>query len=129
MDGNVEIMTKWAEMVIRIWEERMLRLRIVGSSPPQLLNSFFHTVQTQANGDVGLIVFTFNWYGRMVDMGVGRGVPLSLAGSASTKRQKAPWYSQTFVVEVRKLTEFLAKQYGIKAAILISDEIGRDITG
>ncbi len=128
-DEKFEIMVKWAETVIRIWEERIQRLGIIGSSPPQLLNSFQHTVNTHAGGNTALIIFTFNWYGRMLDMGVGRGTPLSESGTAESKFKVKPWYSKTFVVEVRKLAEFLASAYAIKGAVIIADEIGRDYSG
>jgi hypothetical protein len=33
-------------------------------------------VQTQANGNPELIIFTFEYFGKFVDMGVGRGVKI-----------------------------------------------------
>ncbi|WP_319228360.1 hypothetical protein [Draconibacterium orientale] len=119
----------WADIVIERWEQKIERLNI-GSSG-QLIKSFYHTVQTQANGNPELIVFTFEYYGKFVDMGVGRGVTIEEV-EFSNRRPKA-WYSKVFFSQLEKLKELLAEKYARKAQLQIlinvekMDEDGKKI--
>jgi hypothetical protein len=109
----------WADIVIERWEQKIERLNI-GSSG-QLIKSFYHTVQTQSNGNPELIVFTFEYYGKFVDMGVGRGVTIEEV-EFSNRRPKA-WYSKTFFSQLEKLKELLAEKYARKSQLAIITEI------
>ena len=105
----------WADIVIERWETKIERLRIGNTG--NLAKSFYQHVQTQANGNPELIIFTFEYYGKFVDMGVGRGVPLSQV-EFSYRRPK-PWYSKVFFSQLEKLKDILADKYGQKAQFAI----------
>jgi hypothetical protein len=61
----------WADFIMDRWETKIERLKIGHSG--NLAKSFYQHVQTQANGNPELIIFTFEYFGKFVDMGVGRG--------------------------------------------------------
>lgn len=111
----------WAEIVIKTWLEKIIRLNINYSHA--LYNSFAHHVITNANGDPERIEFAFLYYGKFVDMGVGNGVSKSEAtelvtGGQSGRRAK-PWYSKTFYHQLQILRELLAEKYAMKASQVI----------
>lgn len=109
----------WAEIVIDKWETMIARLKIGHSG--NLLNSFAHHVATQANGDPERIEFVFEYYGKFIDMGVGRGVPISEVQFSDRKRK--PWYSKTFFSQVKKLGEILSEKYAAKAQATIIENL------
>lgn len=105
----------WANIVIERWEQKIERLKI--GSTGQLVKSFQQHVQTHANGDPELITFTFEYYGKFVDMGVGRGV--TVHQSEFTGRRAKPWYSKVFFSQLEKLKDILAEKYARKAQLSI----------
>ncbi len=110
--SELESMQQWADIVIERWEKRISRLKI--HSTGALAKSFTSAVETDAQGNPQKVLFTFNYYGRFVDMGVGRGVPI--AKVPESKRTPKPWYNRTFFIEVHKLAEIFADRYGRTAA-------------
>ena len=109
----------WAKIVIERWELEMARAGVRGTG--KLLNSFMYTIHSQANGNPELIQFAFNYYGKFVDMGVGRGVTLDTA--ETTKRKPKPWYSKVFWSQFQKLKELMVEKYQIKSTMSIITEI------
>lgn len=103
----------------------MRKLNIVETNA--LATSFVHYIHSAAGGKIDLIEFTYLYYGRFVDMGVGRGVSLITRDIAEHNRQQKPWYSRTFFRELNKLTGFLAENYGEQAAILLKEGNRGDI--
>lgn len=99
----------WAQMMVTIWQDKMIAKNIRDTGA--LLESFKTEVVMSASGDVQKIVHTYLYYGRMVDMGVGRGVPKSEAGSVSGRRPK-PWYNKPYYHSIKVLTEKTAALYG-----------------
>jgi hypothetical protein len=112
---------RWADIVIERWERKIERLKIGHSG--KLSESFYHHVKTQANGDPEFIVFTFEYYGKFVDMGVGRGV--KIADVESSNRRPKSWYSKTFFSQLEKLKEILADKYATKAQLAIITNVER----
>lgn len=119
MNQVANTVADWARITVERWEEKVMQLGIGYNL--DLINSFTHEVITASNGDPELVKFTFEYYGRMVEMGVGRGVPI--AEVPSSNRTPKPWYSKTFAREVHKLAEHLGKAYGQRATTLIVQEI------
>lgn len=109
----------WAKIVIERWELQMARTGIRGTG--QLLNSLKYTIHTQAGGNPELIHFAFNYYGKFVDMGVGRGV--SLETIEISNRKPKPWYSKVFWSQFQKLKEIMVDKYQMKSSISIITEI------
>ena len=111
----------WADIVIQIWLDKIERLRIQYSY--QLADSFVNHVISHSNGDVQRIEFAFNYYGKFVDMGVGKGVSLEDVSSPDVRRKPKPWYSRTFYAEVQKLAKLLAEKYARKGVLVIVENI------
>ena len=135
MDENTDIkltVGAWADIVEKIWLDKIGKLRLRYSG--QLEESFKHEVITNAAGNVERIEFAFNYYGKFVDMGVGRGVKIGdvneqsisrrLEGRGSgNRRAPKPWYSKTIFAERMKLAEILAKKYAHKGSIVIVENM------
>ena len=69
-----EIAQAWAKITIIKWKKK-LAINKVGNSGA-LLQSFQYNVLASAQGNVLKITLLFEYYGRFVDMGVGRGVKI-----------------------------------------------------
>lgn len=115
----------WAEIVVERWENKISRLRIYKSG--DLARSFTHHVISNANGNPELIEFTFLYYGKFVDMGVGNGIKYGEV-EGSNRRPKE-WYSKTFFSEIEKYKEIMADKFGQKAVMTIIDTIDENSGG
>lgn len=111
----------WAEIVIERWEDKIRRLNIGHTG--QLVRSFHQHVYAHANGVPELITFTFEYYGKFVDMGVGRGITVEQVGF-SNRRPKS-WYSKVFFSQLEKLKELLAEKYASNALLAIVTNVER----
>lgn len=79
------------------------------------------------------IRFEFNYYGKFIDMGVGKGVPIgqvkelksvnSRALGIRTGRKAKKWYSRTMAGQIKKLTEVLAKEYSREMVDMVKANI------
>lgn len=108
----------WTEILIDAWLDRIAKLNI--GYYFQLEDSFEHEII--GNGSLPTEVrLMFKYYGKFVDMGVGRGIKLEdvksnrmdfSAGVGGSARRAKKWYSKTFYSEVMKLGEILARKYG-----------------
>ena len=98
----------WAMMMVEIWVEKANAYSI--HHPGDLVKSFAYDVYSAAGGEVDKITHAFNYYGRFVDMGVGRGV--KYGESAASNRKAKPWNSETYWRSVQVLTEKMAELYG-----------------
>lgn len=106
----------WAKMMVDIWQERA---RGYGVHVGELMNSFTDDVVRASNGEVDKITHAFNHYGRFVDMGVGRGVPLERVGD--TSRKAKPFYSETYFRSIQVLTYKMSELYGEEFQALVND--------
>ncbi|MEI7594512.1 MAG: hypothetical protein WCK02_02105 [Bacteroidota bacterium] len=115
--SQVKTAVEWADFVITIWIEQMAKLRV--SNAYLQAESFKHAVISNANGDVNRIIFTFDYFLRFTDMGVGNGVSLSESMKGTSNRKRKMWYSKTFLREVRILVDIIAQQYGKQSQMII----------
>ena len=106
-----EMAERWADIVIERWIRKIQSLNI--GSTGELLKSLEAQVAVDANGDPQKITFLYLYYGIFTDMGVGKNVKL---GSEKGNRKKKPWYSSTFLKEVKALGRLMAERYGYEAA-------------
>lgn len=104
-----ETIQAWAEIAIKEWIQKISSLGI--GHTDQLVDSLAHTAYTNSGGDISRVVFLFNYYGKFVEMGVGRAIPYDWAGSSSVQRTPKPWYTRTFRAEVHRLRELLQEKY------------------
>ena len=112
-----QIIHQWANFVIQIWQQRVIAVGIKQDSA--LARSFANTIYANAGGDTAKIEYAFNWYGKMADMGVGRGTKLEQVGQ--TTRKKYPWFSTTFLLEVKKLANMIARFKAEEATLVITE--------
>jgi len=110
--SNVDL-ERWAAITIEKWEFALSKNNLIYSG--DLLRSFQAVVHSEANGNNALISFAFNYYLRMLDMGVGKGVSLDEAGRGSGRR-KYPVFNKIFYAELMRLGELLTKMYADKGA-------------
>ncbi len=110
----------WAKMMVSIWQDKIAQLRVRDTG--ELFSSFVTEVVTQSGGDIDKIVYSYLYYGRMVDMGVGRGVSMADAGSGSG-REKKPWYNKSWYHSVKVLTEKRAELYGEDFQLIIMEAL------
>jgi hypothetical protein len=113
----------WAKIVIERWEQKIEMLKIGHSG--KLADSFYQNVITQADGNPEKIEFAFEYYGKFVDMGVGRGVPLGKVESENNYRKRKPWYSPIFFGQVKELAKILAEKYAYHAQLGIVTNVER----
>ena len=107
---------RWAAITIEKFEFAISERNLIYSG--DLLKSFVATVHADADGDNALISFAFNYYLRMLDMGVGKGVNYDDAGKGSGRR-KYPVFNKIFYAEMMKLGELLTEMYAKKGAEII----------
>ena len=98
------------------------------------------TELVKSGGSVQQMLTRFRQYGRFVDMGVGRGVPIGAAGTGAFsaartddgklkryRRRKKPWYSKTYFHEVQKIKELYAREFGNTIPVAIQEELSATI--
>jgi len=127
-----EIADMWAKITIKRWRKKLRTLRIGNSR--ELYKSFAKDVIGAANGDLIKIEFAFHYYGKFVDMGVGKGTPISgvkenrtarsMQGKMLGNRRRAKkWYSKTFYAESMRLIEIMSEHYSNLGSVAITENI------
>ncbi len=127
-----EIAEAWAKITIIKWKKKLASNKIGDTGT--LLKSFKYNVLASAQGNVLKITLLFEYYGRFVDMGVGKGVKIGDVKESATsrrlsgkmlgnRRRPKKWYSKTFHAEVMKLSEIFAKEYGHKGVMAITENV------
>jgi hypothetical protein len=130
---TLEVADAWAFFTIRIWKEKLQKLRIGHTG--QLESSFLKEIIGTPDGGVISIQFAFKYSGKFVDMGVGKGTKIGGVSENRTsralegrmlgnRRRPKKWYGKTFYAEVATLKEILAKEYGHKGSLVIAENIG-----
>jgi hypothetical protein len=102
--GSIEF---WQKYTIKDWKKNIQKMRIGHSGA--LVNSFLSNLVMKSGGNEYKINFSFLYYGKFVDMGVGKGVPM---GRKDTKRKPKKWYARALTYNINKLTLILRKNYG-----------------
>jgi hypothetical protein len=130
---TLEVADAWAFFTIKIWKEKLQKLRI--GQTGALESSFLKEVIGTPQGGVISIQFAFKYSGKFVDMGVGKGTKIGGVSENRTsralegrmlgnRRRPKKWYGKTFYAEVATLKEILAKEYGHKGSLVITENIG-----
>lgn len=119
---NIELTIQaWSEIVIKNWLDKIEKLNIYSTF--QLHDSFTHHIISNAGGDIARIEFAFNYYGKFIDMGVGKGVKIEDVTNTDNRRRPKKWYSKVLYSEFMKLKELLAEKYAKKGALAIIENI------
>lgn len=130
---NVRVtLQAWADITLKNWLEKIKQKKIGQSG--DLAKSFSRQLITSANGDVAKIKFAFEYYGVMVDMGVGGGTKIGdvkenmtarrLEGKKNGNRRRAKkWKSKSLYADVLALGELMGSKYAHLAAIGVAETI------
>lgn len=114
---------RWAEGVIRAWENQIVALRIGSGSPRTLARRFEAHVVWHAGGDIRRIEFAFAYYLKFVNWGVGRGVTIdnrdTMIAAGLTVRRPKPWYHRVFFSELKHLQTIVARKLGENVTAMI----------
>ena len=121
MDGLNVTVKAWADIVIQNWIDKIYKLQVYHSHTlvRELAEDFALHIVSNSGGNPDAIEFAFRYYGKFVDMGVGRGAPLGSTNKRKTKR----WFSATFYAEINQLSGILAEKYAFKGSLAISNGI------
>jgi hypothetical protein len=118
--NNFKTLKDWADIVLERFELKISKLQV--NDTGELLKSFTSQLYRDSAGDVEKITFTFLYYGRFPDMGVGKGVKFGQAGKGNNRIIK-PWFSKTFFGQVYKMGKILAENTGQQAQIMILENM------
>ena len=129
----LETVDAWGHFTIKIWQEKLAKYKIGRSG--RLNTSFSKSIAGTAKGENIVIRFQFLYYGKFIDMGVGKGTPLggvkenktsrALSGKMTGNRRfPKKWYSKTLFAETATLKEILARDFAHKGALTIIENIG-----
>jgi len=130
--AKAQIANMWAKITIKRWRKKLRAMRI--GDTKELYRSFTKNVIGAANGDVMKIDFAFHYYGKFVDMGVGRGTSISGVKENRTarrlegrmlgnRRRPKKWYSKTFYAESKRLVEIMGEHYSDLGSVTITENI------
>jgi len=111
----------WADITITSFEEKMHALGI--NDTFALSDSFESHVFMEAGGDISKIEFMYNFYGKYIELAVGKGVPFGDVGITSGGRKKRLWYTPVFFRHVKRLGEILLEKYGRKSQLVIIENL------
>ena len=125
-------MQAWAEKMVEIWRERIIRLGVIDTG--QLHEKFSQAVQGNTSTDMHVIMHKFMMYGIYQDVGVGRGYTPGNGGQLHfmdpsdpdyTNKHRKPreWFSRAYYASVMVLREQMAYMYGQEFAGLLSNAI------
>ncbi|HMT28923.1 MAG TPA: hypothetical protein PKD91_06570 [Bacteroidia bacterium] len=123
-----EVITEWLAIAVERFQQSIKEKKI--GVTKSLFNSFITNILSSSGGNISRVEIQFLFYGRYIDMGVGRGFPIG--GRRTNKdfdrfrskdgrlkqmgRKPKKWYSKTRAYEVGQLTRLLAEQYGMQTA-------------
>ncbi len=114
----------WADIVI---EKFLRKAHELGIPDGQLLSSFTNHVIWNADGDLQKIQFAFAYYGKMVDMGVGKGVKATERRTmfivGQTKRQPKPFFTSVFYKQVEVLNHIISERITERLRLDVSQKI------
>jgi hypothetical protein len=124
-----KVATDWAMITIQRFK-RQIDKRKIGQTG-KLFNSFVSNIIKNSDGTPWKIELSFLFYGRFVDMGVGKGVKVGRIQEEKTLRGRAaifkqprkakPWYSKTKAAETRALAEVMAREFKVKGINVFED--------
>jgi hypothetical protein len=116
-----QTITDWAARVLDIWGAKMAQLGISNAS--QHASSLMYTAMAAAGGDISKIEFMFEYILKFTDMGVGRGVTFAGRSQSGTRRLQKQWFNKTFMLEVKKLSNILARYYAHSGILYVKETI------
>jgi len=130
---RIQLCEDWAKYTAQRLQKSIARFKIGASG--SLNYSILYQLMGISGGDVGSIKHEFNYYGKFVDMGVGRGTKIeSVMGNADIisliggkSRRPKRWLSKTYYAEVAELSSLLSAKYGDQYTNIIKEQITKSV--
>lgn len=123
------LVTEWAKYTVHHLYEALNNYDISISGP------LFRSIQnelTRNGGHIEKVLTKFFQYGRFLDMGVGRGVPIGAAGTSafsaarndngslkSYRRKAKKWFSKSYYADVQRFKELYIRTFNNQIPIQI----------
>ena len=127
-----QVISDWARYTIERLQKSIVTKKIGVSG--SLNYSLLYHLASLAGGDVSSVTLNFNYYGRFVDMGVGRGHKIesvksnadiySLVGGG---RRPKKWLGKTLYGEVAALRDIMSTHYGEEGVQILKDSITQSL--
>ncbi|QTE38486.1 hypothetical protein J3L18_05260 [Mucilaginibacter gossypii] len=130
---------KWAEILTDRLHNALDKYNIGKLDGPLWMS--IHAAVIAAGGDAEKVITRFLQYGRFIDMGVGRGVPIGLAGTGAfsaarnddgtlrrNRRRKKVWYSKTYYADVMRFKELYLQIFNQQVPGQITEALAGDIS-
>lgn len=126
--SNESDIAVWADALIQKWQSKINTLGIQGTG--DLVRSFRFIVEWESRMVSATAVeflkrvqFTFNYYGKMLDYGLGRGMDFKTRfapGTSPTQypRKRKPWIADAYVAERKVFAKMVSQQAQTYAASL-----------
>jgi hypothetical protein len=124
------LVENWARFTVERFEKKIDKFKI--NRTGDLVKSLKHSRTPNS------VKFQFLYYGRFVDMGVGRGQKIGQtkenrsvhARALGMRSHRGPkkWYSPTMSGQVKKLAELMASEFGREAATFVQKNISIPFT-
>jgi hypothetical protein len=129
-----KVVDDWARYAAERLQKSIIKHKIGHSG--SLSYSVLYDLKAMSTGEVTSTVHEFNYYGKFVDMGVGRGQKIEdvktngdLISVVGHGRRPKKWFSRTFYAEFHALGEILAKKYGEDYQRVVKESItGKDVS-
>lgn len=133
-NGMIE---SWAKITVQQLIKNLDKYKIGVSQ--QLRESLKYTIVKDSQNFVDRVTFSFNLYGRFVDMGVGKGNGLGAAKESKRYREanglkgvgpghlrkKKPWESKGFTSQSFRLQELLAEMMQSMITTEVADSLSK----
>lgn len=105
----------WAEIVVKEW---LKKARAMNVHEGHLLTSFLSHVISNSNGDPVRVKFAFEWYGNMVNWGLGKSVSVgtkdTMISGGLTKRREKPFISDVFYKQLNVLRHLMEQKLAMQ---------------
>ncbi len=125
--GTVEA---WVRYTVNDWKKEIVKKKIGRSG--QLVQSFRTQIFFGKDAELIEATFRFKFYGRFVDMGVGKGTKIgdvaenkitrSLQGRKAAPRRAKKWYSSKLFYNVNRLQELMTEKFALAGKDLVISE-------
>lgn len=128
-----KVISDWARYTIERLQKSIDK-RHIGDTGSLRYSLLYH-LAALAGGGVESVKLEFNYYGKFLDMGVGRGQKIESVKSnrevynlVGGGRRPKQWFSKTLWGEVAALTELLSVKYGDQGTRMIKESIQQPIS-
>jgi hypothetical protein len=123
----------WARYAVRDWQRELDAKLSKPANSNSLRNGIKYSLMFKGDELVN-VHFQFPYYGRFVDMGVGKGVKIGDVGElkisrrlsgkqTGNRRKRKPWLNKKLAFNQHRLAEIMASHYGRAISSMITEGI------